>query len=739
MLEVSKAMGTAWKKPTEVLRQVTAVPTVFPSYDFATRVGGHPTHRVALVHGPSGMGKALAIDEPILTPCGWRTIGSLLPGDAVTGKDGKPHTVLGVFPQGVRQVYRVEMTDGTSVECCAEHLWFTTTKNEHLRGKFARGPRPARKRHKLLEAGSGSVKPLAQIMASIDDGHEVPVVAPIEFQPITQLPIDPYLLGVILGDASLRMGSPVISNPEADIIQRVGERLPPGDRLTFIDDLVTLIRGPGKDGPGKAVGSTTRAVMKQLGLDGKKSTEKHIPLAYLRASIEERTWLLRGLVDTDGHVVDNGCAIEYTTSSPALAEDFQFLARSLGGVVSVTTRIPLYTHEGERRYGALSARISVRFDNGVVPFASTKHRARWRERILRVRKRIARVEPTRMAECVCIAVDAPDHLYVTRDFNVTHNSQLTSGIGLSFIMRGHFFGEVDAERTSPFSWFQTMFKEHASSPLFLAARPDTYEDTVEAVESFCTAIGEAKAKGKIAPTTSGVCVVDSVRKLVPKKLADLIAKDVEKHGMDGLRGRMAQHKAALNSMFMDRIVPLLDNTGTTLILIARETDASEDQKKAGVDFLVGGGKALFYDASLVVRVAQARMVFDKPYDPDSPKAVRTLYGERHEVHIHKTKVSARLERVTKGFFHSSNGAWVPPGFDPARDLVELGQTLGVIVKGGSWLSFAGVKKQGDHRMVKALYEKPELLAKLDAAVRGRFDLDKPEEAEVDVTAEEMET
>lgn len=324
----------------------------------------------------------------------------------------------------------------------------------------------------------------------------------------------------------------------------------------------------------------------------------------------------------------------------------------------------------------------------------------------------------------------------------TGKTQLCAGLGLSFLKRRNFFGEVDAERSSPITWFETMFREQVSSPLFLAARPDTYEATVEALEKFCNAIGQAKAKGIIPPQTTGVAVVDSVRKLVPKNIAELVAKDIKEKGIDGARGRLGQHKALLNSVLMDRLVPLLDNTGTAIVLVVRETKdtmASEAEKRAGVDFVIQGGAALFYDASLVIRVTKALGVFDKPYDPNSPGEQRMLYGEKHLFEIHKTKVSARLERVTKGYFHSSNGAWIPPGFDPARDLLELGERLGVIVKGGSYYAFGRggkpVKWNGANRAVKAIASDAGLFAELDQEVRRRFDLDQPDEAEVQTEEE----
>ncbi|MGH7866564.1 MAG: Hint domain-containing protein, partial [Candidatus Dormibacteraceae bacterium] len=68
-------------------------------------------------------GKAQPLDEPILTPCGWRRMGDIQPGNEVIGSDGKPVIVTGVFPQGNVACYRVRFKDGTSARCSGEHLW----------------------------------------------------------------------------------------------------------------------------------------------------------------------------------------------------------------------------------------------------------------------------------------------------------------------------------------------------------------------------------------------------------------------------------------------------------------------------------------------------------------------------------------------------------------------------------------------------------------------------------------
>ena len=83
-------------------------------------------------------GRAQPVDQPVLTPTGWQAIGSLRVGDLVVGSNGEPTPVLGVYPQGRREVFRVTTQDGASTLCCKEHLWFVTTPDDRKHAKAGR-------------------------------------------------------------------------------------------------------------------------------------------------------------------------------------------------------------------------------------------------------------------------------------------------------------------------------------------------------------------------------------------------------------------------------------------------------------------------------------------------------------------------------------------------------------------------------------------------------------------------
>lgn len=373
-------------------------------------LGGLQGGQMIVVGARPRMGKAQPLDARVCTPDGWRCIGDLRVGDLVTGASGKPTRVRGVFPRGVLPIFTVTTTDGAQTRCCDEHLWFTQTRAEARRGV------------------AGSVRDLAEIRASLhvrgEPGrlnHRVPVVGAVEFAPRGPLPLHPYALGLLLGDGSMPANSnAVLHNPEPDLQRALAAHLPLGDACEPANDGITCrIKRAVRTGEP----SSTVVALEALGLRGSDSFTKFIPEAYLRASIEDRVALLRGLFDTDGTVIGSN-RIEYATSSPRLRDDVADLARGLGGIVRIVERVPHFTYLGERRAGALSWRMYCFFPGGLVPTASVKHalRASARGHAHDVHRSIKRIEPAGEAECVCIEVEADDHLYVTDDYLVTHNT-----------------------------------------------------------------------------------------------------------------------------------------------------------------------------------------------------------------------------------------------------------------------------------------------------------------------------
>jgi RecA/RadA recombinase len=307
------------------------------------------------------------------------------------------------------------------------------------------------------------------------------------------------------------------------------------------------------------------------------------------------------------------------------------------------------------------------------------------------------------------------------------------GLGLSFLNRDHFFGLIDAENTTPIDWVEKLMGPNADHPGFSAIRPTSYEETVDATREYLVGIGEAREKGQIPKDTTALVVVDSIRKLVPQNIWDKIqdiGAEGEKGSVDGMGGRAAQIKAAMNAAWLDEVTMLLQQTNTAMVVIARESqdvNADANKRKYGQDFKITGGGALVFDSSLGIRVTRKEWTRVGASKTDGG----TVVGEQHQVRIWKTKIGGKDDKHTDTYFHTSNGVQTPEGFDRARDVLELGMELAVVKSpGGAWLSWStpGKRWNGKAAALKALAGDPEMLGALEREVRGQFGA-KPEAAE----------
>ncbi len=311
---------------------------------------------------------------------------------------------------------------------------------------------------------------------------------------------------------------------------------------------------------------------------------------------------------------------------------------------------------------------------------------------------------------------------------------LTIGLEGSFLARGNFVGHIDAEFTTPIGWVEQLIGSYARSNGYVALRPRTYEEARDAVREFCDGIAEAREKREVDEKTTGIVVVDSIRKLVPKKLFDELLKaqtaDDEEtkgkgrfgkkpKGIDGAGGRAGQIKAMINAAWLDELVPMLGQTKTTAVIIARETEVESDNPFAGPQHKIGGGKALYYDSSLVVRVTRDQFLYE------STEKGAPLIGERHAVEVHKTKISGREERWPTAYFHTSNGNLFPAGFDRTRDVLDLALMLDVVEVKKSWIAFDGHNLgNGMIATLKMLRERPTVLAKIEERIAAKVTEEK---------------
>jgi phosphate starvation-inducible protein PhoH and related proteins len=362
-------------------------------------------------------GRAQPVSEQVLTPQGWRPIGSLSVGDQVIGSDGQPTEVLGVFPQGQKDIYRLTAQDGASTRCTADHLWSVMTRADRRRKKPPR----------VLETR----EMIGKLRAAHARRFELPMLSrPVQVPP-REVPMDPYALGLLLGDGCLTGSTtPSFTTQDPELVGAL-EALLDGVELRHKGgpDYVVNRRGGGRGGV--IVENPVTAVLRQLGLWGTRSATKFVPEDYLANEAAVRLGVLQGLLDSDGGpVAQRGrtCRIQYTTTSAQLRDDVVTLVRSLGGIASWRTRAA----EG-RRPGRANGRdvayrsdayiLDIRLPEGIAPFRLARKRACYDEhgggRPMRF---VDRIDPDGVEESVCIRVAAADSLYVTEGHLLTHNT-----------------------------------------------------------------------------------------------------------------------------------------------------------------------------------------------------------------------------------------------------------------------------------------------------------------------------
>ena len=362
-------------------------------------------------------GRAQPLFSEVATPSGFRPIGDLRVGDLVIGSNGHPTPVLGVYPQGRKEVYRVRAQDGCETLCCAEHLWHVSTASDRRRGK------PGRVLQTQEMAG--------RLRTAHQHRFELPVLsAPAEF-PRREVPMDPYALGLLLGDGCLTCETtPSFSTADRELVVALETALD-GIEVRPKSGIDYVLRNEGGGRGGVIVANPVTAVLRELGLDGTCSRTKFVPDVYLSNDSSTRIALLQGLLDSDGGpVLQRGrtCRIQYATCSEHLRDHVTFLVRSLGGVAysrrrQAAGRPPGIAAGRPVHHRADAFVMDIRLPAGIEPFRLRRKRDRYREhgggRPMRF---VHAIEPAGETETVCIQVAAADSLYVTDDFLLTHNT-----------------------------------------------------------------------------------------------------------------------------------------------------------------------------------------------------------------------------------------------------------------------------------------------------------------------------
>lgn len=342
-------------------------------------------------------GKALAVDTPVPTPVGWRTMADLKVGDTVFGIDGSPCRVVAATEVMFgRPCYDVLFSDGQVITADASHLWVTTTKTVRKHGRG--GP-----------AAITTSDIAASLRAGDEVNHHVALASPVQYAE-SDLPIDPYVLGVWLGDGTSDKAEVTCGRGDEQVLDEIraaGYAVWPASGVCAyrIGGL-----GRGQEHRARDLSSTLRAV----GL----LNNKHAPLAYLQASPEQRLALLQGLMDSDGYIDVSG-RCEFVSTRECLSDSVVELAASLG-LRPVKRKKPV-TFRGVDHGVA----YQVTFTPRIPVFRLARKLARLSTGRQQHHRGIVDAQPVGSRPVRCIQVSAPDGLFlVGPTFIPTHNSSL---------------------------------------------------------------------------------------------------------------------------------------------------------------------------------------------------------------------------------------------------------------------------------------------------------------------------
>lgn len=391
----------------------------------------------ALQEVSTGAGKCQPYDSKVLTPDGWKTIGKIKIGDKVITPSGSSVEVLEIYEPGIKDIYEITFQDGRVVKCCKDHIW----RVSQLGWKNSK---------KGIWRNLSTLELMSQI-ANTRRSIGVPLVTMEKDDKDIDLPIHPWLMGFLLGDGSFRNGKLCFSTKDQELVNKVQSLLHPDYKVNHIANYDYCIKFKNQDVARKRhselIKSKKRNVkgyifkgnkdssnfyIKQLlnlGLMETYSDTKFVPSVYFTASKKQRIELIQGLADSDGTI--DKSSIYFCSTSKQLAEDFCQLIYSVGGIAKLKeNKNRSYSYNGNQISCKNSYNVSTKFKTpwDLVSLKRKKEKTNFSYQYGPTLKlNVTEIKKLDQKERVrCIMIDDPDHLYVTDNYVVTHNTITTA-------------------------------------------------------------------------------------------------------------------------------------------------------------------------------------------------------------------------------------------------------------------------------------------------------------------------
>lgn len=337
--------------------------------------------------------KGLPLDTEILTINGWSTIGNVKEGDTIFDGDGNPTKILHKSTIHNNPCYKITFDNGDSIISDIDHRWEIAFKKQSKKIPY----------NKVVM----TTKEIFDYMQSYDrNSYTIPKI--LNPNPINtskkDLLIDPYLLGVWLGDGSKDCGI-ITQSSKSKLWEELKRR--------GFDIGENAQHNPDREGTEMRTVYGLRTLLGKLNL----LKNKHIPDDYYTASIEQRLDLLRGFMDTDGYYHPKRKRFVMSTGQEWQRDDIVKLLGTLGiksTVFEVTKKF------NGKSFIAWDICFST---NGLNPFLIRNQEIEFPEKDKNSFRNINKIELTETVPTQCLEVDSPLHTFLVTDkCIITHNT-----------------------------------------------------------------------------------------------------------------------------------------------------------------------------------------------------------------------------------------------------------------------------------------------------------------------------
>lgn len=431
----------------------------------------------------------LKLSEEVPTTSGFKRIQDIACGDYVFGPDGAPRLVTGKSPVNCKPTYTVTTSDGASVTVSEDHLWTVRFRCCADDPYITLSTKDLYERQCRIKGASHIPK--------------LPRLSPVEF-PRADLPIDPYVLGVWLGDGNSHGASIGCGYGDMDSMRRQVEAC--GFQTTHNPKFQQF---------------NILGLHEKLRVAGLLKN-KHIPDAYLCASVDQRLALIQGLIDTDGCVTRDG-KVTFHNTNEVLVDDFLTLVRSFGVKAKKTWRQTSYKGKPSQP----SMRVSFKLGEA----ARLPRKAKNCRPVNGNFSRTIKVEPTGVVEeTQCLQVANEDGLFVAgRGMLVTHN---TKSEFASYLLPAWFLGKYPQKKI-----IQTAHTAELAVGFGRKVRNLVGSDDYRKVFAEVNLQSDSKAAGRWSTNKGGEYFAIGVGGAVTGKGADLLIIDDPHSEQEAMMGQ----------------------------------------------------------------------------------------------------------------------------------------------------------------------------------------------------------